>query len=594
MIRYNKNNLKKIIVGVFLFSFLIILFGMGFVSADVKGTINTTTGATPFYTISFNPQNCTLNASQSCTLTWQVNATGALNIPFEFYGIADANDTNVTDVNSPKINITIAAMVTSATLSLSRVAVNGNVSVYGYLNTSDGASINNNNVSVYAGNTLLGITTTNRSGFYNYTFNLSVEGSYTIKVNATLNNIIGEKTANLAVYSSTNKGGAISTAIGDKPFYTNVSNPQTCLNMQSGGNCILTWWVNATGDIYSIYEFYATSESINYSENISSSNSQIINITITDITPPQINFTFPTPANGSTIYVNYTIINVTVNENVSSCILSWDPPVCDALGGNITTDGDYCVHTFYSNGSFNVTSNKTLEVLVVAGGGGGGGGYQSPGGGGGGAGGIIYNSSYNIISNESINVTIGLGGAGGIADSASGSYVRASLGKNSTFGTIKAIGGGSGGVYEGVNGSNGGSGGGSSYGSGIGSGTSEQGNNGGNSVTDSSQNSGGGGGAGAVGGTPSGGSNSVSGLGGIGKNYSINGSNVYYAGGGSAGQGYNLNVQNPNPRTPGSLGGGGTGGRNVNPDLAGGNGSANTGGGGGGAGGIINTDSVSR
>ncbi|MCK4521446.1 MAG: hypothetical protein KAU20_02645, partial [Nanoarchaeota archaeon] len=53
----------------------------------------------------------------------------------------------------------------------------------------------------------------------------------------------------------------------------------------------------------------------------------IDNMYANDTIVPTINFTSPTPANGTTINTNYTTINVTVNENVSSCILSWDPPL---------------------------------------------------------------------------------------------------------------------------------------------------------------------------------------------------------------------------------------------------------------------------
>jgi len=178
-------------IGIILFSFLIFALASGVVSAEIKGAINTTEGAKPFYTIDANPQNCTLSASQSCSLTWQVNATGALNTAFEFYGITDANTTNVINVNSAKINITISAkinitiaeMTITETLNPSRVAVNENVSVYGYLNLSNNDTANNNNVSVYADDVFLGTTATNGNGFYNYTFNLSTGGVKTIKIN---------------------------------------------------------------------------------------------------------------------------------------------------------------------------------------------------------------------------------------------------------------------------------------------------------------------------------------------------------------------------------------------------------------------------
>lgn len=79
-----------------------------------------------------------------------------------------------------------------------------------------------------------------------------------------------------------------------------------------------------------------------------------------------------------------------------------------AVGGTITTDGLYTVHTFTTNTTFNV-SDATLtsvEVLVVAGGGGGSGSRGS----GGGAGGLLYNQTYALT--ENVPVIIGTGGAG--------------------------------------------------------------------------------------------------------------------------------------------------------------------------------------
>ena len=68
-----------------------------------------------------------------------------------------------------------------------------------------------------------------------------------------------------------------------------------------------------------------------------------------------------------------------------------------ATGGSITTSGNYKIHTFTSNGTFEVTSKgdsgigDQIEYLCVAGGGGGGGGSDSGnnGSGGGGAGGML-------------------------------------------------------------------------------------------------------------------------------------------------------------------------------------------------------------
>lgn len=196
-------------------------------------------------------------------------------------------------------------------------------------------------------------------------------------------------------------------------------------------------------------------------------------------------------------------------------------------------------------------SEIEIQYLVVAGGGGGSGGrsggWEASGGG---AGGVLYSASYNIAGTHTI--TVGAGGAACPPTATPGF-----TGNNSSLGTIAvAFGGGFGGSN--VPGGSGGSGGG---GNPSGSGTPGQGNPGG----PASDRTGGGGKGGA------GGIN----IGGIGQQYDITGSNVYYAGGGGpANKGYNP-----------QQGGGGSGGSSGNPGGCDPGGCAGTNGLGGGGGG---------
>ena len=119
--------------------------------------------------------------------------------------------------------------------------------------------------------------------------------------------------------------------------------------------------------------------------------------------------------------------------------------VGSATGGTVTTEGEYTIHTFSSNGTFQVTGDLSVEYLVV-GGGGGGGGYF---GGGGGAGGVRH--GFVDLAEGSYSVVVGTGGLKG--DGASGQ-----AGMLSSFSTIVSSGGGKGSYAE--VGGNGGSGGG--------------------------------------------------------------------------------------------------------------------------------------
>ena len=247
-----------------------------------------------------------------------------------------------------------------------------------------------------------------------------------------------------------------------------------------------------------------------------------------------------------------------------------------AIGGTITTDGSYWIHTYTSSGLFTPQESiDNVDYLVVAGGAGGG--YD--GGGGGGAGGLRSTvtatggggslESKLSLYKQDYTVTVGAGGSGSTAYSSKGSN-----GSNSVFSSVTSTGGGGGGTEStnsnnSQNGATGGSGGGSCRGGTVGSGTSSQGYDGG---AGASGYGGGGGGAGAVGNAYNAGSNP--GYGGIGVAIAISGSSTYYAGGGGA------SVSSGSGS--GGTGGGGAGGQGTGQPTAG---TANTGGGAGGGGG---------
>ena len=254
-----------------------------------------------------------------------------------------------------------------------------------------------------------------------------------------------------------------------------------------------------------------------------------------------------------------------------------------ATGGTTQTyfEGDtkYKSHTFLSSGTFTVTrlgNQNSIDCLIVAGGGQAGTIIS----GGGGAGGMYITSTpVNLLS---YTITVGEGGSptSGTVSSNSGYAGQDSriYSSDPTGADLVATGGGGGGTwnnYEGRPGGSGGGGSGSANGSLIPGGPS-YGNGLGNSGGGSTYAAGsGGGGAGAVGGNAVATSSGGAGGNGAQNNY-IDGTNVYYAGGGAG------TTQNGAPR-PGGLGGGGdAGASSVGGSLGSGqNGATNTGGGGG-------------
>lgn len=247
----------------------------------------------------------------------------------------------------------------------------------------------------------------------------------------------------------------------------------------------------------------------------------------------------------------------------------------DAVGGNefdVTIDGvDYRIHEFTSDGTFSVnqiSSDKTVDVLVVGGGGGGGGDEVDTGGGG--AGGLIYETLN--ISSSNYNIIVGSGGSRSSVRSSPGEN-----GENSSAFNLVALGGGGGASYD-TNPSNGGSGGGATEDTVQSGGTALQpnsasggfGNNGGSNSSSGNNAAGGGGGAGESGYSAQESSNGGDGLYFGDKFTEQFGENGYFAGGGGGGG---------NKSGSGGLGGGGDGRADQNPT----NGQPNTGGGGGGA-----------
>lgn len=308
---------------------------------------------------------------------------------------------------------------------------------------------------------------------------------------------------------------------------------------------------------------------------------------------------------------SYNILNTT---SISKEGAAYKNQKVVATGGDVIFNlGDWRIHRFNNSGTFTLTSaaigsTLSIEYLIVAGGGGGG---MNMGGGGGG-GGVIAGTTK--IPTGTYTITVGAGGSGAPAGTGGQSTVVGTVGGNSSFNGLTAIGGGYGGISPSsmgnANGHSGGSGGGASGYNDNGSvslaggaGTSGQGYRGGNQG--SAYYSGGGGGAGGAGtdgnAQPNGGPgilNTILGVpyywagGGGGASYSLStGGNGGIGGGGGGALGYTTGGHNAVtwgyqgtygaccswanvPGGPGGQysGGGGGGGSHYNATNAGGNG----------------------
>ena len=260
-----------------------------------------------------------------------------------------------------------------------------------------------------------------------------------------------------------------------------------------------------------------------------------------------------------------------------------------ATGGTVTDieqDGQlFRVHTFTSDGAFEVTRGGEVEYLVAAGGGSGGRTHTgiSRVAGGGGAGGLIHNVGGQAlqVTPQTYPITVGAGGAG-----TTGTDQNGNNGEDSTAFELTALGGG-GGAHGGdtvFDAHDGGSGGGAARSDSVpGTGLQPLSADGGFG-NDGGDPAGGGGGARGKGGDGPGGG--VGGEGGLPLALSITGTLQEYAGGGGGG-GSGGNFQDSNGG--GSVGGnGGAGNVQGDPPVA------NTGSGSGGQGTNSNTSQNSH
>jgi len=273
----------------------------------------------------------------------------------------------------------------------------------------------------------------------------------------------------------------------------------------------------------------------------------------------------------------YNLVNTNVDQfEDSTGVASFTDCARNAAGEYVSTgETGSATYTTYTSGSgdFTVPAGVSeVEVLVVAGGGGAGG-SDGAGqtGGGGGAGGVVHHATLATTPAGTIAYSVGTGGAGGNNFNPD---KDGTVGVNSTFGTITALGGGYG--ATGSPGGDGGSGGGVGRGGATGGSATQGDSGGGTGYGNDGSNagpgsgvgcSGGGGGAGGAATAATG--SSDGGDGGAGRlfsNFTSYGVSGYFAGGGGGG----------GSSTAGSGGSGGGGSPSGNA------GTANTGGGGGG------------
>jgi sporulation protein YlmC with PRC-barrel domain len=307
-------------------------------SGDAKGgTVTMSTSGNPFYTITTNPYNLTLNNGQSQIITWTVNATGTKWNSYTFFAyatkISDTSIGNITQtwnvtitnetgllppsiniiypisngnysINVSALNYSVSGVDLSSCWYSTNLGVTNSSSVLAGINFTNVNSIEGTNTwTVYCNNSNISIGSSS-VGFYkdtiypNGTLLSPANGTFS---NASSNNFtanitdnVGIKNATLNIYNST---GLVNQTTTNYPPGVLQSTIGTVVTLVDG---VYTWF-------YDIFDFGGNKFTTT-------------NNTLTiDTIYPTLNITYP--VNNANYTTNISALNYTASDNiaVSSC-----------------------------------------------------------------------------------------------------------------------------------------------------------------------------------------------------------------------------------------------------------------------------------
>jgi hypothetical protein len=317
--------------------------------STIKGLINTTAGATPFYTNnSQNPVNISLNSGECQNVTWWVNATGTVDNVYTFFGYANLTSNLSISNRTNNINITIISAVEVAPITIALLSPNNNtwnnsLNISFTFNVT--ATNNLTNCSLWTNETSWSLKQTNTSAIISgnlseinetfdsdgiYLWNIECydnlgnsafnNTNYTIKVDTTFPIITLLSPSNNSVNNSqtlTFQANATDSNLKNCSLYTNEtiwSAKEVNSSCVSGTPCKITETFSSDSTFLWNYECFDYAGNSNFSIN---------NYTIRiDSTPPIINVTEP-PLGSAFKFVNFRQdFNVSINELGGNCTLN--------------------------------------------------------------------------------------------------------------------------------------------------------------------------------------------------------------------------------------------------------------------------------
>ena len=306
-------------------------------SDEKAGLVSTTAGTRPFYTNDSNPRTINLNASQSQTLTFWINATGMLNNPFTFFVYANKTSEMGISNSTVKLNVTIVD-ITAPTWSNNKtypaLPANYSSTANHQFNTtwSDNSAIKNITIEHNFTGTLGNYTTLNNGAEYYYNYTSIKPGSYVWRMHAidTSNNrnktdqwtyVVNKSNGNVRLLLNGSQSGlAIAT---NTPFWINTTlvngtgnillyRNRTLIN---NGTSPLANLTNFTSSgTYNISLYYAGNENFTSTHNMFWVNIAGVNDTIAD----SETVTLSSTVTNVIFKINSSVQNVVVPSNVSS------------------------------------------------------------------------------------------------------------------------------------------------------------------------------------------------------------------------------------------------------------------------------------
>lgn len=260
-----------------------------------------------------------------------------------------------------------------------------------YLHPSDNNTVANNNAS----SNQYGITLDDGSDNI-IANNTASSNKYGVYLSSSSYNIIANNNA-----SSNNKTGILFHFSGGNAIYNNFFTNWN--NFDFGGTFYSNHWntskqagTNTIGGSWIGGNFWATPNGTGFSQicndtnsdgicdsayTLASGNVDHLPLTVADTIPPNITFTSPTPANNSTVSVNYIYVNVSISDaksNIGPVILNWNGTnytMAKSMSGKSIyayynkislSDGTYSYKVYANDSAGNWNMSETRIVRIDA------------------------------------------------------------------------------------------------------------------------------------------------------------------------------------------------------------------------------------